>query len=201
MTSILTGDLIGSRKTKPEIWLAPLQALLASKGSMPKYWEIYRGDQFQLEITDPSEALLTAIEIKALLRSCGTDVRIGVGLGEKTLASEKITQSNGPAFVRSGEVFESLKKIKTTLAIKSGDPDFDATFNLMLRLALTIMDHWPVPAATYVSAAVAHPEWSQEEMGQKLGISQAAVSRRRKRAYYDLILELDQLYRKNIASW
>jgi hypothetical protein len=71
----------------------------------------------------------------------------------------------------------------------------------MLRLALTIMDHWLAQPAAYVSAALAHPEWSQEEMGQKLGISQAAVSRRRKRAYYDLIVELDQYYRKKIGTW
>ena len=41
---------------------------------------------------------------------------------------------------------------------------------------------------------------SQEELGQKLGINQAAVSRRQKRAQFDLVLSLDRYFRVQIKQ-
>jgi hypothetical protein len=88
-----------------------------------------------------------------------------------------------------GRTFELLKKQKITLAIHSSNPDFDADINLMLRLGLIFMNHWLVQSAEFVVAALEYPNDSQEEIGQKLGINQAAVSRRRKRAQFDLLLD------------
>ena len=51
--AIITGDIIDSRKVKPETWLPALKMALSTYGKEPKHWEIYRGDSFQLEI--PSE--------------------------------------------------------------------------------------------------------------------------------------------------
>jgi hypothetical protein len=95
-----------------------------------------------------------------------------------------------------GRAFELLKKQKITLAIHSANPDFDADINLMLRLGLIFMNHWLVQSAEFVVAALEYPNDSQEEIGQKLGINQAAVSRRRKRAQFDLLLDLDAHFRK-----
>ena len=39
-----------------------------------------------------------------------------------------------------------------------------------------------------------------QKMGQKLGINQAAVSRRRKRAQFDLLVDLDVHFRKKIKN-
>jgi DNA-directed RNA polymerase specialized sigma subunit len=72
--------------------------------------------------------------------------------------------------------------------------------NLMLRLGLTVMDHWLAQSAEFVLIATAHQSLSQEELGQKLGINQAAVSRRRKRSQFDLIMELETFYRNKVKS-
>ena len=199
MTSIITGDIVNSRKLKSKDWIDDLKALLTDYGTTPGDWEIYRGDQFQLEIR-PEDALLTALQIKACLKKIKVDVRMSIGIGDKTHRSEKISESNGSAFIRSGETFETLKKHKTTLAINSGNPGFDYEMNLMIRLGLTVADNWLVQSAEYVLVAIANSELSQDGLGQKLGINQAAVSRRRKRAHYDLVMELDAFYRNKIKS-
>lgn len=200
MTSIITGDIINSRKLPSKSWIEGLKKLLAKKGQTPMDWEIYRGDEFQLEISNPEEALLAALEIKAYLKTLKVGVRMSIGIGDKTHTSEKISESNGTAFIRSGEVFETLKKQKNTLAISSGNPTLDSEMNLMLRLALTIMDNWLAQSAEFVLTAIEDRTLSQEEIGQKLGINQAAVSRRQKRAQFDLIMELDAFYRKKIKT-
>jgi hypothetical protein len=200
MISIITGDIINSRKLPSTIWIDGLKELLNTKGKNPSEWEIYRGDEFQIEIINPEEALLTAFQIKAYLKTLKLDARMSIGFGDKTYSAATISESNGTAFVRSGELFETLKKQKTTLAINSGNSDLDTEMNLMLRLGLTFMNNWLVQSAEFVVVSIENKSLSQEEIGVKLGINQAAVSRRRKRAQYDLVLELDNHFRKKIKN-
>jgi hypothetical protein len=200
MTSVITGDIIDSRKQKSKDWVEGLKKILSPFGETPSQWEVYRGDEFQIEIQNPEEALLSAILIKAHLRSVKLDARMSIGFGNKTHNAEKISESNGSAFIHSGELFETLKKQKVTLAMRTGDAILDEKMNLMLQLALTFMDNWLVQSAEFVAVAIENPNLSQEELGQKLGINQAAVSRRQKRAQFDLLINLDRYFRKQIKQ-
>lgn len=200
MTSVITGDLIDSRKQKSKDWVEGLKKILSLFGEAPLQWEVYRGDEFQIEIKNPEDALLSAILVKAHLKSIKLDARMSIGFGDKTHAAEKISESNGSAFIHSGELFETLKKQKVTLAIQTGNPIIDEKMNLMLQLALTFMDNWPAQSAEFVAIAIENPSLSQEELAPKLGIKRAAVSRRQKRAQFDLILSLDRYFRKQINT-
>jgi hypothetical protein len=194
MIGVITGDIIGSRKAKSSNWLQGLKDLFDEFGVSPKDWEIYRGDEFQLEVNDATEALLIAFQIKAYLKSIKLDARMSIGIGDKTYASDKISESNGSAFIFSGEGFNRLKKEKNNLIITSEQISFNSDMNLVLRLAMSFMDKWTSQLAEYVLIAIQNPNLSQEEIGQKLGINQAAVSRRRKRAHFDLMMESNDFY-------
>jgi DNA-directed RNA polymerase specialized sigma subunit len=126
---------------------------------------------------------------------------MSLGIGDKTYKARKITESNGSAFIRSGETFETLKKQKLNLAINSGNAEFDEDLNLMLKLTLSFMDNWLQQSAEFVLVAIQNPTLSQEEIGVKLGINQAAVSRRQKRSNYDLLLQVDNYFRKKIKTF
>ncbi|MBZ4034406.1 SatD family protein [Flavobacterium sp. 17A] len=200
MTSVITGDIIDSRQQQSEHWVEDLKKILASFGQTPHQWEIYRGDEFQVEVSNPEDALLTAILIKSRLRTIKSDARMSIGFGDKTHDADRISESNGSAFVNSGELFETLKKQKVNLAMRTGDLQLDENLNLMLQLALTFMDSWLVQSAEFVALAIENPTLSQEELGQKLGINQAAVSRRQKRAQFDLVTNLDRYFRTQIKQ-
>ncbi|OMQ08745.1 SatD family protein [[Flexibacter] sp. ATCC 35103] len=200
MTSVITGDIIGSRQQTSKHWVEDLKKILSLFGEMPSQWEIYRGDEFQIEIKNPEDALWSAILIKAHLKAIKLDARMSIGFGSKTHHAEKISESNGTAFIHSGELFGTLKKQKVTLAMRTGDDAIDEKMNLMIQLALTFMDSWLAQPAEFVVAAIQNPTLSQEELGQKLGINQAAVSRRQKRAQFDLIMQLDRYFRKQIKQ-
>ncbi|MFD1603103.1 hypothetical protein ACFSJW_06615 [Flavobacterium artemisiae] len=200
MTSVITGDIIDSRKQKSKDWVEDLKKILSRFGTSPTDWEVYRGDEFQIEIKNLEDALCAAILTKAYLRSLKLDARMSIGFGDKTHNSEKISESYGSAFIRSGELFETLKKQKVTLAMRTGDAAMDEKMNLMLQLALTFMDNWLVQSAEFVTTAIENPTLSQEELGHKLGINQAAVSRRQKRAHFDLVMNLDSYFRTEIKQ-
>ena len=86
------------------------------------------------------------------------------------------------------------------MAIKTDYPEIDETLNLMLQLSLTIMDNWPQQSAEYVVVAIENPMLTQKELGLKLNIKQASVSRRSNRSHFDLIMKFENYYRKTIEN-
>ena len=147
-----------------------------------------------MEINNTEDALLAAFLIKAHLRKISLDARMSIGIGDKTYKAKRISESNGSAFINSGEAFDLLKKNKTTLVLQSSDAIFNKEMNLLLRLGLSFMDNWLPQQAEFAVLAIQNPEFSQEEIGELIKINQAAVSKRRKRANFDLLLEINSAY-------
>ena len=198
MVAILTGDIKNSSAHETTKWLPQLKEALGKYGKEPKAWEIYRGDSFQLE-TSPERALEAAVYIKTCLKQIRhMDVRIAIGLGEKTYEAKKITESNGPAFVLSGECFENLKK--QTMALKSASEDFNTPLNLMLQLASLSMDSWLPATSRVVKAALEHPKASQTELASILGKSQSTISEALMRAGFDEIQKMIQFYQSQLSQ-
>jgi hypothetical protein len=195
MTSILTGDIINSRNTPSKEWLPLLKTAFNSVGKTPKTWEIYRGDSFQIEIKNVGNALLFAIKLKAILKKIkNLDVRIGIGIGNKTNDYKNITEGSGNAFLLSGLAFDNHLK-KQNLAIISPNEEFNNMFNTALALALLTMDNWTVNSADFVLKYLENPDTTQKIIAKELNISESSASERRKRAGLDEIMQLEKLYR------
>lgn len=211
MIAVIKGDIIGSRKQKDSsVWLNPLKELLSQWGNTPQQWEVVWGDFFQIELPKPEDALTKALTIKALLKhiepvntsktKSTMDVRMAIGIGEKTYEGSSVSQSNGPAFVYSGDKFDTLRKEKTTLAIKSPWSTFDEEINLYLRLAGTFVDSWSVSSGQIAYLVLQNQHIKQDELGALLGIKQNSVSGRWNRAHMDEIVEIEKAYRKKINT-
>ncbi|MGC6430961.1 MAG: transcriptional regulator [Jejuia sp.] len=200
ITSVITGDIIKSRnQNDPNIWLDTLKQTLSNLSSEKKYWDIYRGDSFQIEIRDYLASFICAVYLKACIKSIkGLDVRLAIGIGDKTYNGEKVSESTGEAFILSGETLESLKKEKQNLRVQTTNFDLDLELNLYFKLALIAMDNWTVNTAEIVKLSIENPDALQSELGKIIGINQNAVSMRQKRAYLSEINELDLMYREKI---
>src|SRR3546814_2622113 len=177
MTGVITGDIINSRKVAyPSVWVSNLRAVLSAEGPTPKAWEVTRGDSFQVEITLPEDALRKALHIKALIkRIAGLDVRMAIGIGTKTYDAPKISETNGDAFVRSGRLFDQLKK--NTLAISSPWEAVDKAINTCLELALLTMDRWTPNSAEIMDLAIEIPEKTQLHLGHNFQIRTSSVNK------------------------
>jgi|SRR5690606_1065358 len=200
MIGVITGDIINSGKaTNPGDWLSRLKIALAAEGPTPKVWEVTRGDSFQVEIAQPENVLQKALYIKALIKCIGgLDVRMALGIGSKTYDAPKISEANGEAFVRSGRLFDQLKK--NTLAISSPWEEVDKTINLCLELALLTMDRWTPNSAEIMALAIEHPGKTQLELAKILQISQGRISERQQRAGYDEIIKMEAYFRDTIRQ-
>ncbi|EPR69093.1 SatD family protein [Cyclobacterium qasimii] len=202
MIGIITGDLINSRKVPASQWMQELKQELKEWGNEGKDWEIYRGDSFQLRINNPGELLYAAILLKATIKSIDPlDIRMGLGIGEENFTADRLLENNGSAYVYSGEVFEDLEKRHQRMMLKSDFNELDQEINLMLQLALTIMDNWSVNSSKMVCLAFKFPTKNQTELGDMEGISQNSVSARLSRANFEVIKTLVDYFPNRVAKF
>lgn len=200
MFAVITGDIIRSRKSEASIWMAELKEMLNQYGNNPYDWEMYRGDSFQL-ITPPMKVLHTACILKAGIKKMkNMDVRIGIGIGDIQYRAEKVTESNGTAFINSGNSFDSIKK--QTLSIKTPWNDFDEKINIMLNLATLTMDRWSEKTAEIILIKFREQDLSQKEIATLLHKKgQGNISEALKRGGYDEIMQFIEYYQKRINHY
>ena len=197
MIAIITGDIVNSRDVEVKHWMPVLKSVLNRYGKEPESWEIYRGDSFQMEI-EPDKALKVALLIKSAIKQFKSlDVRMSIGIGEKTFQSEKITESNGSAFIYSGECYEQLKK--QTLAIKTPWEDLNRTMNLLFDFSSLVMDNW-TPISSLIINTAFETNATQKELAASLKKKQGNISASLKKSGFDEFQKLLNYYQKEIKT-
>lgn len=200
MIAIITGDIINSQKSDSELWLPKLKGLLQSWSTTPENWEIYRGDEFQLKCS-VDEVFHKALLIKSLLRSFeNLDVRVAIGIGNEVFLSEKITESNGTAYLNSGRLLTDIKSQGKTFAIQTENEKVNRDLNILFKWAAIDFDNWTVATAEIIHQLLRNSELTQDELAKELNITQSSVSQRLKRANFELLQETDLYFRKKITE-
>ncbi|MCG9792681.1 transcriptional regulator [Flavobacterium algicola] len=198
MFAVITGDIVQSQQTDVELWMHPLKKILSQYGSTPKDWEIYRGDSFQI-ITSPEQALLLGLIIKSSLKSNNINVRMAIGVGDINYRTDKITESNGSAFVNSGTSFDRLKK--HYFSIKTPWEHYNTIVNTMLDLASITMDKWTAKTAKVICFKFQNPTMNQIDIAENFDKKgQGNISEALKRGGYDQLNQFLNYYRQSILE-
>lgn len=200
MIAVITGDIINSENSNSEIWLDSLKNLLSNWGKTPEKWEIYRGDEFQIKC-EIDEVFKIFLAIKSLIKcNENLDVRMALGIGNQNFSSEKITESNGSAYVNSGRLLNEIKNDGKTLSIKTTKESVDYDLNMVFKWASIDFDGWTPAVAEIIHLFIMNEGITQEDIAKRLNITQSSVSQRLKRANLDLITETNKYFRKKIAE-
>ena len=162
------------------------EKVLKKKG----YFEIYRGDSFQVLIDEPHLALKVTLILKSRLRSLLTspastkgmteyksDARIAIGIGSMRMQSSKIIESQGEAFELSGSELDKMIKDSATLSIKTPWEEVNEEFKVNCMFADSVMNSWSAKTAESVFRYLLYGE-TQEEQAQYFKVSQPAISKR-----------------------
>ncbi|MCH5718807.1 SatD family protein [Niabella hibiscisoli] len=96
---------------------------------------------------------------------------------------QKSDRSNGDAFIRSGSSFDELGR--QMLVVDIGNTDLNDTLNLMISLALLVMNNWSETVATVIKTSIENPEKNQSELAVLLKRTQSSISEALKRGGYD----------------
>jgi hypothetical protein len=132
--------------------------------------EFFRGDGWQMLLTDPSMALRVGIFLRASLLARGTaDSRIAIGLGEGGVESKQLALSGGEAFVLSGEALDKMT-LYSNIAIRI--PKATGPLSDWLAVAGDLCDslisQWTMRQAGIVCVAIDPKEPGTEEVAQLL---------------------------------
>lgn len=198
MLTVITGDIVNSRRIATSRWQPRLENILKQYGRKTTDWEIFRGDSFQIRLTT-ERAMHAAIHIKAGIKQLpGLDVRMGIGAGDQDFKARKITASTGSAFIRSGAAFDNLKK--QTIIISTGNEKTDEAINLMLSLALLTMNNWSTTVALAITRHIENKDKSQLEIAAIMKKSQSSVSEALKRGGFEEVKQMELYCRKELSS-
>ena len=194
--AVLTGDIVKSREISPRAQLIRTlkEALETARETHHAEYDIYRGDSFQMVLPSAPAAALVAIIIRSKLlsksakKSSPWDARIAVGVGGITYRGEKITESDGPAFLLSGEGMDELDKTNRKLIIKAPWEQAHRSLSLVTRFADDIISSWSRYSAETAFYSLVYDE-SQNALAKRLERSQSTINDRIAAAKLELIRE------------
>lgn len=193
--AIITGDIVDSTKMTIEERTSMLKLLQ----SLPQWLsplcktniEIFRGDSFQLKVTEPSKSLQIALAIRAIIRAnkfkdnnAQWDTRIAVGIGTLDFETDSLATSDGEAYRLSGRGLDLIGKAR--LFIKTPWEEVNKELMVSTLFADDIVSSW-TPSQSRIMFEKLIKDQSQEKIGKILGASQQMVSKTLKAAKEGLI--------------
>ncbi|HMJ68238.1 MAG TPA: hypothetical protein VK508_05060 [Cyclobacteriaceae bacterium] len=208
MIAVLTGDMVSSRSIPNKSrWLRQLQEIIEKRSGLTKTpkWSVFRGDGFQVELPQPSDALRLAVLIRAGLRSMPAfsklklDARIAIGIGEKGYTGKSVNESDGQAYLWSGSLLDSLMHENHRLQVNTPWPTIDQPVNVALKLASAIIDDWTFAEAEVVWLKLSEGK-TQDQMAKKLKISQPAVHKRYASSHYNELSALISYFESTVSE-
>ena len=210
--AVLTGDIIQS-SLLPPIQLESVRSTLISSINAVRRWkrgmvqgkpEFFRGDAWQLLLTDPAMALRVAIHLRACLLAGGlADTRIAIGLGEvQEISHERVSLSTGQAFVLSGRALDRMTRYSNlTIEVPQSAGPLSAWLPVAGHLCDSLIGQWTTRQAQLVRSALTPNEPDTEKIGQSLrpAVSKQAVAKGLSGANWYVLREAVRLFEE--TSW
>ncbi len=192
--AIITGDIVNSTKLTVEgreIMLNNLQLIPEVLSPIQEVSiEIFRGDSFQVGISNASSALRCALAIRAWLRShkdhrCKIlDARIAIGIGTLDYESDALSTSDGEAYRLSGRLLDDMNKSR--LEIKTPWHEVNEELKLSTAFADDIVNSWSQNQSKIILQRLITMK-NHVELSLEIGISRQMVDKSLKAAKEDLI--------------
>ena len=200
--AVLTGDIIHSSRLLPT-QMKSVRLSLTDAVNVVTRWkrslvkgkvEFFRGDGWQLLLTDPAMALRVAIFLRASLLAGGVaDSRIAIGLGEgEKTPSKKVAFLTGQAFVLSGHALDQMAQYwRMTVEIPKTADSFSDWLRVIGHLCDSLISQWTRRQAQIARLALDPREPEFETVAQLLrpAVSKQAVAKGLKGAHWHVIRE------------
>lgn len=193
--AIITGDIVDSTKMTAGERAAMLQLLQSLPVCLSPICktniEIFRGDGFQLKITEPNNALQIALAIRAIIRANKFknnngqwDVRMAIGIGTLDYETDSLFTSDGEEFRLSGRSLDLIGKSR--LIIETPWEEVNKELMVSTLFADDVVSSWTTSQSRIMFEKLVKNQ-SQEEIGNTLGVTRQMVSKALKAARCHII--------------
>ncbi len=182
--AVITGDLVKSssyQSTDYERLLYLLDQSLRSL-SPPHYYNIYRGDAFQLLLTEPEQAVRAALLLRLNLIAEASDARLCIAIGPADNLRADIKTATGPVFTLSGTGLDQLAQQRWSLYCADASQPLD----LLLRFADKLLLQLTARQAQVLLLYLLATDQSHQALAIELNTSRANVTALLNQANYGL---------------
>jgi len=176
--AVLTGDIIRSRGLDPAGFEAMRATLMAACAEIAGWTgpgagsiDFFRGDAWQMLISDPRLALRASLFVRARLRAVHRrDSRIAVGIGHiDRLERPRLSLSLGEAFVLSGQALDAMTRYSDlTIALPPEAGERAILLEVIACLCSAIAGGWTQRQAELVCLALLPDALTNEAIGRRL---------------------------------
>lgn len=205
--AIITGDIVNSTRLTVEgreIMLSNLQLIPEVLSPVQKVSiEIFRGDSFQLGISNAATALRCALAIRAWLRSHKVydskvlDARLAIGVGTLDYESDDLSTSDGEAYRLSGRLLDDMNKSR--LEIRTPWEKVNEELKLPTAFADDIVSSWSHNQSKIILRSLITSK-NHVELSHELGISRQMVDKSLKASKEELIEAYIKRFEKLIIN-
>ena len=188
LIGVVTGDIVDSTRLSAsdrDRLLSVLNTLLLDADPHgERNSAIFRGDSFQIKLSQPSQAARVALSIRSGL-ICATppaatalwDARISVGVGEEAYVGDNVGKSDGEAFRLSGRRLDEMKNSRLSFLTASNFVNEELAVEV--NFIDDIVSHW-----SRNQAFVAHQYFHSEPPAQQAIARQMRVTAQRANQLY-----------------
>jgi hypothetical protein len=190
LSAVLTGDLVKSRYLSLDQLERARDTLLGAadevsewkRGLLRGRLDFFRGDAWQMLLSDPKWALRAAVFLRASLLVqdlCDTRLVIGLGTVEK-VNTRRISQSVGQAFMLSGQELDRLTQdFRMSIAVPDLAGAVGEWLRVVVRLCDTLIGKWTVRQAEIVRIVLQPDQPTHAEVAERLtpSVSKQAVTK------------------------
>ncbi|MBC7740339.1 MAG: hypothetical protein H7245_24740 [Candidatus Saccharibacteria bacterium] len=185
LSIVLTGDLIGSTEVEPSVVDLAMTCLSSAASTIADWtgndtrFTRFRGDGWQIILSDPPLVLRATLLILASLRAKGGGLatRLSVATGTvDRLGDRGLAEASGPAFTLSGRNLDTMPPFRT-FVYAALDRDQRWTIAIM-DLAVWQAQQWTPEQAEAAMLALDLPRRTDKVLAAQLGISRQAFQSR-----------------------
>lgn len=193
--AIITGDIVDSTKMVADernSMLLMLQSLPSLLLPLTKIdLEIFRGDSFQIRVSNPVVSLTAALAIRANIRSFKFaehnrqwDARLAIGIGTMEYENGTLATSDGEAYRASGRGLDSIGKRR--LIIETPWKEVNKELLVSTAFADDIITGWTQSQSRVIFQSLT-TGLSHAEIGNRLGITRQMVDKALRAGKEDLM--------------
>lgn len=199
--AVVTGDVVSSsrlsttrRRSLNRAMTRTSKALrTAFKNGIPADVDIFRGDSWQMVLTDPTLVLRASLfyraDLRSRMQSHQFDIRMACAIGTiNFIPGARVSEGDGEAFQLSGRALESMSK-SISMSIRFPKQPSERALSVVVQLVDSLAAKWSDKQALAVTGAL--QGWTQDKIAKtcwkKKPISQQAVAQHLNRAAWSSV--------------
>jgi hypothetical protein len=210
--AVITGDIVSFSKLPAE-HRQRLSGIMkrgsetvrkAFKGSVPLEADVFRGDSWQLLVSDAAVSLRIALFLRAYLRAAmGTgkfDTRMAIGVGTiDFVPDDRVSKGDGQAYRHSGNALEQMAR-GSNMCFRFPGQEIEESLDVLVHLMDVLAMNWSDKQALAITGAL--QGLKQEKIGSlwKPPITQQSVNRHLQRAGWFAIEKAIGFFEKQLLK-